>query len=84
MATSLIIHGHFYQPPRENPWTGTIDRQPSAAPFHDWNERIARECYGPNGQARILNGEGRIVELINNSSKMSLLLSNSNLNCRQE
>lgn len=49
---SLIIHGHFYQPPRENPWTGLIEPQPSAAPFHNWNERVHAECYQPNAFVR--------------------------------
>jgi alpha-amylase/alpha-mannosidase (GH57 family) len=60
------IHGHFYQPPRDNPWTGAIERQPSAGRDHDWNARIARECYVPNGEARVLDGSGRIVDLVDN------------------
>lgn len=57
--TALIIHGHFYQPLRENPWTGTIDPEPSAQPFHDWNERIHTECYRPNTSVRILDATGK-------------------------
>jgi alpha-amylase/alpha-mannosidase (GH57 family) len=67
--TDLIIHGHFYQPPRENPRTGEIERQPSAKPFHDWNERIHAECYGPNAFARI---GGDVAErVVNNYSAIS-------------
>jgi alpha-amylase/alpha-mannosidase (GH57 family) len=62
----LIIHGHFYQPPRENPWTETIERQDGAAPFHDWNDRIANECYLPNALSRRLDDFGRITKLVNN------------------
>ena len=61
-----IIHGHFYQPPRENPWTGQIELQDSAYPFHDWNERIAAECYTPNTCSRVLNEENLINEIVNN------------------
>src|SRR5947209_13716567 len=71
MGTSLIIHGHFYQPPRENPWTDEIDREPSAAPFHDWNERVYQECYRANAFARIVDRYGRVEEIINNYVNMS-------------
>ena len=67
----LCIHGHFYQPPRENPWLNRIEFQASALPYHDWNERVARECYGPNTRARLLGKEGRIKELLNNYEYMS-------------
>ncbi|WP_414530820.1 DUF3536 domain-containing protein [Nodularia chucula] len=62
----VTVHGHFYQPPRENPYLDAIERQPSAAPFHDWNERIHWECYRPNAFARILNDQGEVVEIVNN------------------
>ena len=62
----LAIHAHFYQPPREDPWTGAIPRQASAHPYADWNERIARECYIPNAYARINDSRGRAVEIVNN------------------
>lgn len=62
----ITIHGHFYQPPRENPWTECIERQESSAPYHDWNERIASECYTPNAFSRILDNQDRIEEIVNN------------------
>jgi alpha-amylase/alpha-mannosidase (GH57 family) len=67
----FCIHGHFYQPPRENPWTETLERQPSATPHHDWNQRIARECYIPNSQARLMDKHGLITELVNNYEYLS-------------
>jgi alpha-amylase/alpha-mannosidase (GH57 family) len=67
----VCIHGHFYQPPRENPWLEEIEVQDSAHPFHDWNERLTAECYAPNSFARILDGEGRIVRLVNNYARIS-------------
>ncbi len=67
----LCIHGHFYQPPRENPWLEFIERQDSAHPFHDWNARITRECYGPNARARLQGAGGRIRRLISNYEAMS-------------
>lgn len=67
----LTIHGHFYQPPRENPWLEAIERQESAHPHHDWNERILAECYAPNAWSRVLDPEGRIVRLVNNYERIS-------------
>ena len=69
--TQLILHGHFYQPPRENPYTGIIDKQTSAAPFDNWNERICHECYGANAFSRYLGPDGRIQSLTNNYSYLS-------------
>ena len=67
----VCVHGHFYQPPRENPWLETVEVQDSAAPWHDWNERITAECYAPNGAARITNHQGEIVRIVNNYARMS-------------
>ena len=67
----VCVHGHFYQPPRENPWLEDIEVQDSAHPYHDWNERITRECYAPNAASRVLDGEGRLVELIDNYRRIS-------------
>jgi alpha-amylase/alpha-mannosidase (GH57 family) len=67
----VCIHGHFYQPPRENPWLEAIEIQDSAYPYHDWNERITAECYEPNARARILDDDGWIVRIVNNYSRIS-------------
>jgi len=67
----IVVHGHFYQPPRENPYLEAIERQPSAAPFHDWNERIHHECYRRNAFARVLNDRGEIVGIVNNYEYLS-------------
>jgi alpha-amylase/alpha-mannosidase (GH57 family) len=71
MQRFLCIHGHFYQPPRENPWLEAIEVQDSAHPYHDWNERITAECYGPNAAARILDGDHRIERIVNNYAQIS-------------
>lgn len=67
----VCIHGHFYQPPRENPWLDEVLCEPSAAPYHDWNRRITRECYGPNSCARIPGPDGGIRTLVSNYEQMS-------------
>jgi alpha-amylase/alpha-mannosidase (GH57 family) len=67
----VCVHGHFYQPPRENPWLETVEVEDSAAPYHDWNERISAECYAPNSASRITNRKGEIVRIMNNYARMS-------------
>jgi hypothetical protein len=68
---ALCFHGHFYQPPRENPWTDRVPREPSAVPFHDWNARIHSECYRANAFARINDSAGRIESIVDNYDRMS-------------
>jgi alpha-amylase/alpha-mannosidase (GH57 family) len=67
----VCIHGHFYQPPRENPWLEAVEIQDSAAPYHDWNERICAECYATNGAARIVNIKNKITRIVNNYARIS-------------
>lgn len=71
MGKFICIHGHFYQPPRENPWLEDIELQDSAYPYHDWNERITEECYRQNSASRVLDEQKMIVDIVNNYSKMS-------------
>ncbi len=71
MECLACIHCHFYQPPRENPWLEAVEAQDSASPDHDWNVRIARECYLANGWSRILDGQGRISKIVNNYARIS-------------
>lgn len=66
-----VIHGHFYQPLRENPWTETVEIERNAFPYHDWNERITYECYIPNAWAKIKDERGKILNIINNYSYIS-------------
>ena len=67
----VVIHGHFYQPPREHPWLEAVEVQDSAAPAHDWNERVTDECYAPNTAARRLDRAGRILDITNNYARIS-------------
>jgi alpha-amylase/alpha-mannosidase (GH57 family) len=71
MSRFVCIHGHFYQPPRENPWLEEIEIEDSAYPFHDWNERITAECYAPNATSRILDSDKRIIDIVNNYARIS-------------
>ncbi len=71
MTRYICIHGHFYQPPRENPWLEEVELQDSAHPYHDWNERITFECYAPNTAARILGSDRKIIDIINNYKNIS-------------
>ncbi len=71
MDCFVCIHCHFYQPPRENAWLEAVESQDSASPYHDWNERITAECYLPNGASRILDGERRITNIVNNYARIS-------------
>jgi len=67
----VCVHGHFYQPPRENVWLEAIEVQPSAYPYHDWNERINSECYWPNAASQVLDDKNRVIQVVNNYSRMS-------------
>jgi alpha-amylase/alpha-mannosidase (GH57 family) len=71
MSRFVCVHGHFYQPPRENPWLDAVEVQETADPFHDWNERITAECYRPNAWARIVDKEGLISKIQDNYAQIS-------------
>ena len=71
MERYVCVHGHFYQPPRENPWLEAVELQDSAYPYHDWNERVTAECYAPNSASRILDGDHRIMDIVSNYAKIS-------------
>jgi alpha-amylase/alpha-mannosidase (GH57 family) len=80
----VCIHGHFYQPPRENPWLETVETQDTAAPYHDWNERICAESYAPNGAARIVNTKNEIARIVNNYARISFNVGPTLLSWLQE
>ncbi len=71
MDKYVCIHGHFYQPPRENPWLEDVELQDSAHPYHDWNEKITEECYSQNAASRILGPDRKIIDITNNYTKIS-------------
>ena len=72
-GVSFVVHAHLYQPPREDPWLGSVPREPSAAPFHDWNARIHDECYRPLTAARLLDEEGRVRRFTNVLARVSFV-----------
>ncbi|HET9838932.1 MAG TPA: DUF3536 domain-containing protein [Candidatus Angelobacter sp.] len=84
MERYICIHAHFYQPPRENPWLEAVERQESARPYHDWNERITAECYAPNGASRILDEADRIREIVDNYQRISFNFGPTLLSWMQE
>jgi alpha-amylase/alpha-mannosidase (GH57 family) len=71
VSRAVVIHGHFYQPPRENPWLEAVEVQDSAAPYHDWNERVTAECYAPNTAARRVDEGNRILDIVDNFEGIS-------------
>ncbi len=81
---SICIHGHFYQPPRENAWLEAVETQDSASPYHDWNERITAECYAPNASSRILDAHDRITKIVNNYCSISFNVGPTLLSWMQE
>ncbi len=84
MEKFICIHGHFYQPPREDSWSGVVEEQPSAQPFHDWNERITKECYAPNARSPILGADQQPEIILNNYAKINFNFGPSLLNWMQE
>ncbi len=71
MTRAIVVHGHFYQPPRENPWLESVEVQDGAEPYHDWNEKVTAECYAPNTAARRVDHGNRILDIVNNFEKIS-------------
>jgi alpha-amylase/alpha-mannosidase (GH57 family) len=71
LTRAIVVHGHFYQPPRENPWLEAVEVQDSAKPYHDWNERVSHECYAPNTAARRVDESNRIFDVVNNFERIS-------------
>lgn len=84
MNRYVCLHGHFYQPPRENPWLERVEKQDSADPYHDWNERISSECYGPNAASRMVDDKSKIIDIVNNYSFMSFNFGPTLLSWMQE